>query len=250
MALREYLAAFANLLYPMHCFGCQKSLHDGESQYLCKGCWDGIGYIAGPRCPRCGTGLGVYAAAPTKGCMECRSQNFRFDSAFCVTYYEGVVKELIHQFKYGRQEFLAKPLTDLLVQYAKEINLHSNKIDMVVAVPLHGRKKAERGFNQAELLGRNLGRSLGIDICIGGLRRIRNTTSQTRQPYYRRAENVRGAFSVKNPSKFREKNVLLVDDVLTSGLTASECARVIKEAGAGKVYVLTIAKSRGIMADA
>ena len=120
MALREYLAAFANLLYPMHCFGCQKSLHDGESQYLCKGCWEGIGYIAGPRCPRCGTGLGVYAAAATKGCMECRSQNFRFDSAFCVTYYEGVVKNLYINSNMGGRNSLRNPWPTFLSSMLKK----------------------------------------------------------------------------------------------------------------------------------
>lgn len=247
MAFSEYLAAFVNLFYPMHCFGCRKSLHNEESQYICKGCWSEIGYITGTRCARCGTGLGDYAVTSKEGCVECRSQRFRFDSAFCVAYYEGVIKELIHQFKYRQQESLAEPLAKLLVQYAREIDLHSNNIDMAVAVPLHRSKRAERGFNQAELLVRNVGRSLNIDICAGGLKRVRNTPSQTRQPYYRRAENVRGAFLARNPAKFRGKDILLVDDVLTSGLTASECAKALKDAGARKVYVLTVAKSRRMM---
>ncbi len=195
-------------------------------------------------------GLGDFALVSQEGCTECRTHSFRFDGAFSATYYEGVTKELIHQFKYGRQEFLAEPLAELLVRYVKEIDPRPTDVNMVVAVPLHSRKRAERGFNQAELLGRNAGRSLGIDVCTGGLKRVRNTPSQTNQPYYRREENVRGAFLVKKPATFKEKDILLVDDVFTSGLTASECARVLKESGARRVYVLTIAKSRRMMAGA
>lgn len=195
-------------------------------------------------------GLGDYALISLEGCVECRTHRFRFDGAFSAVYYEGVIKELIHQFKYGRQEFLAAPLAEILVRYVKESNLSLANIDKVVAVPLHWRKRTERGFNQAELLGRNVGRFLGIDVCIGGLQRVRNTRSQTSLPYYRREENVRDAFLVKKPAEFGEKDILLVDDVLTSGLTASECARVLKEAGARRVYVLTVVKSRRMMARA
>ncbi|MEE9585088.1 MAG: ComF family protein, partial [Candidatus Brocadiales bacterium] len=172
----------------------------------------------------------------------------RFDGAFSATYYEGTIRELIHQFKYGRHEFLARPLAEILVQCVEEAGLGSIGLNMVVAVPLHRKKKSLRGFNQAELLGRNVGRSLDIEVCTGGLKRTLNTPSQTNLPYYCRQENVRGAFMVKRPPVFKGKDVLLVDDVLTSGLTASECARVLKEAGVGRVYVLTVAKSRRMAA--
>ncbi|MFQ5957359.1 MAG: ComF family protein [Candidatus Brocadiales bacterium] len=248
MALRQYLEAFVNLIYPMHCFGCRMSLHNEGGRYLCKGCWGGISYITGTRCPRCGMGLGDYALISQEGCIECRTHRFKFDGAFSAAYYEGVIKELIHQFKYGRQEFLAESLTEVLARCVKEIDLRRGNIDMVVAVPLHRRKMTERGFNQAELLGRNVGRFLDMDVCTGGLRRVRNTPSQTRLPYYKREENVREAFLVEKPTQFKGKDVLLVDDVLTSGLTASECARVLKESGARRVYVLTVAKSRRMTA--
>lgn len=244
MAFGQYLSAFANLLYPMHCLGCRKSLHLENGRYLCADCWGGISYITGPRCRRCGMGLGDYAMVSQDGCMDCRARRLRFDGAFSAVYYEDVIRELIHQFKYGRQEFLVEPLAEVLVQYVKGLRPHLGNVDMVVAVPLHRKKRLERGFNQAELLGRAVGRFLGLGMHAGGLQRVRNTPSQTSLPFSRRAENVRGAFWVKRPAEFSGKNILLVDDVLTSGLTASECARVLKRAGAGEVYVLTVAKSR------
>ncbi len=248
MALRQHLAAIVNLIYPVHCFGCRKSLHNEGARYLCRSCREGINYITGTRCPRCGMGLGDYTLVSQDGCTECRSHRLRFDGAFSATYYEGAIRELIHQFKYGRHEFLARPLAEILVQCVEEAGLGSIGLNMVVAVPLHRKKKSLRGFNQAELLGRNVGRSLDIEVCTGGLKRTLNTPSQTNLPYYCRQENVRGAFMVKRPPVFKGKDVLLVDDVLTSGLTASECARVLKEAGVGRVYVLTVAKSRRMAA--
>lgn len=182
--------------------------------------------------------------------MECRTHRLRFDGAFSAAYYEGVIKELIHQFKYGRHEFLVGPLTDVLTRYVREIDILANNIDMVVTVPLHRKKMIERGFNQAELLGRSVGKFLDMDVCARGLRRVRSSPSQTKLPYYKREENVRGAFVVGKPAQFMGKDILLVDDVLTSGLTASECARVLKEAGARRVYVLTVARSRRTPATA
>ena len=193
-------------------------------------------------------GLGNYSLVSKEGCAACKSHSLRFDGAFSATYYEGAIKELIHKFKYGKQEFLAEPLAELIVRHFREIDLSQRRLDVVVPVPLHRRKRAERGFNQSDLLGRNAGKLLGLEVCLGGLKRTRNTPSQTSQPYSRRRENVRGAFLVKRPEQFKEKGILLVDDVLTSGLTASECAKVLKEAGARKVYVLTVAKSRRITA--
>ncbi|MEE9487603.1 MAG: ComF family protein [Candidatus Brocadiales bacterium] len=247
-SLRRHVDTFANLLYPAHCFSCGKSLHNEDREYLCAQCSNGISHITGVRCPRCGMGLGNYALFSQEGCAECKSQGLRFDGAFSAAYYEGAIKELIHRFKYGKQEFLAKPLAKLIVRHFREIDYNRPRIDIVAAVPLHRKKRRERGFNQADLLGRNAGKLLGLEVCLGGLKRTRNTRSQTIQSYFRRRENVRGAFLVKKPEYFKGKDILLVDDVLTSGLTASECAKVLKEAGARKVYVLTVAKSRRITA--
>ena len=118
------------------------------------------------------------------------------------------------------------------------------KIDVVVPVPLHWKKKQERGFNQSELMAKKICRKLSLPISINNLHRVKNTLSQTQLSRLQRQKNVNNAFKVKNPDIFLEKNVLLVDDVLTTGITASECARNLKNAGAKEVYLLALARSR------
>jgi ComF family protein len=113
-----------------------------------------------------------------------------------------------------------------------------------VPVPLHWKKKQERGFNQSELMAKKICRKLSLPISINNLHRVKNTLSQTQLSRLQRQKNVNDAFKVKNPDLFLEKNVLLVDDVLTTGITASECARNLKNAGAKKVYLLALARSR------
>ena len=95
-AFRQYVATFVNLLYPIHCFSCGRSLHNDECKYLCPKCLNGISYITGICCPRCGMGLGNYSLVSKEGCAACKSHSLRFDGAFSAAYYEGAIKELIH----------------------------------------------------------------------------------------------------------------------------------------------------------
>ena len=243
--LKDIWETAVNLLYPPHCLGCESSLHRQVDQYLCGGCRKGITYVQSPRCPRCGAGLGPYSQSPEKGCVYCKTVRLRFDGAFSAVYFQGAVKELIHHFKYRKKEYLAGPLTTLVYK-ALDIGVpFPENPHWIIPVPLHWRRKVQRGFNQAELLARYIGKYLGVEVLPSNLSRVRDTHSQTSLGTSQREENVRGAFEVRTPARINGKNVLLVDDVLTTGLTASECARVLKGAGARMVYVLTVARSVG-----
>jgi ComF family protein len=157
-----------------------------------------------------------------------------------------VVKELIHHFKYSKKEYLARFLISMLFKALETDTTFPESPELVIPVPLHWRKKMQRGFNQSELLAYHVGRYLEIDAQPTCLSRIKNTPPQTSLTSAQREDNVKGAFLVKRPDVLKGKTVLLVDDVLTTGLTASECARVLKKTGAEKVYVLTVARSTGI----
>jgi ComF family protein len=117
----------------------------------------------------------------------------------------------------------------------------------VVPVPLHKRKQAQRGFNQAEMMARSalkhLARPKRFDLCTGVLVRRRETDSQIGLTRHQRRENMRGAFAVSDPARLLNSDVLLVDDVYTTGTTASECARVLLRAGAARVWVVTVART-------
>ncbi len=242
-AIQNTFTGLLDILYPRHCFACNKNLHEEENIYICKICLENIKKIEPRRCNKCGFELGPGITSSKKGCPECENANLRFERSFFVSDYKGPLKDLIHQYKYNKHECLAKPLGDLL------INMLSHKdiipeIDVVVPVPLHWKKRLERGFNQSELMAKRICKKLSLPISTNNLRRIKNTLSQTQLLRTQRQKNVSGAFKVKQPEVFYKKQVFLVDDVLTTGITASECARNLRSAGAKKVHFLGLARAK------
>jgi ComF family protein len=169
-------------------------------------------------------------------CALCRAGLRNFDQAYCYGAYEGTLRELIHLFKYSRMKPLAGPLGKMLVLALPR----DQRFDAVVAVPLHWRRKWDRGFNQSDLLARSVARSWGIPL-VHPVRRRKATRVQAGLSNTRRRENVSGAFVAKRAS-VRGLRLLLVDDVMTTGATASACAGVLKRAGAASVTLLTLAR--------
>lgn len=150
------------------------------------------------------------------------------------------MRTLIHKFKYARQKFLSRVLNDIIIVQGKLEKVISD-VDVIVPVPLHWLKKMHRGFNQAELLSLGIQSHFSMPISTNNLCRIKNTLSQTQLSKGQRQLNVHNAFFVKYPAFFKGKRILLVDDVLTSGVTASECSRKLKEAGAESIHVFILA---------
>lgn len=242
-AIRNISFGLLDILYPRHCFACDKSLHEEKNTYICENCLETIKKSAEKRCSKCGLKLGPGITSSSKGCPECNNINLRFEKCFIVTDNTEPARTLIHQFKYKKHLCLAAPLGSLLTNL---LHLHQetiSEIDLVVPVPLHWKKKQERGFNQSELIAKKICKSLSLPISTNNLYRIKNTLSQTQLSRLQRQENVKGAFKVKNPEKFFRKNILLVDDVLTTGMTAAECAKSLENAGTSKVFLIVLARS-------
>ncbi|MFQ5801790.1 MAG: ComF family protein [Candidatus Methylomirabilales bacterium] len=151
------------------------------------------------------------------------------------------LREVLLLFKHGRRDALGGPLGRLMADRATHLFGHST-IDAVVPVPLHRKRERERGFNQAEILASVVARRLRRPVLRKTLQRIRPTLPQTGKPR-ERARNVRGAFAVGNPAKIKNRSLLLVDDVLTTGATVNECAKVLMKAGARGVLVYTLARA-------
>jgi ComF family protein len=170
-------------------------------------------------------------------CALCRNGLRGFDAAYCFGAYEGTLRDLIHIFKYAKVQPLERPLGDLLVR-ALPLD---ERFDAVVPVPLHWRRKWERGFNQSELLARAVSRRSGAPLR-GVLARVRHTRPQAGLTNTGRRDNVGAAFRVKGNARLDGKSVLLVDDVMTTGSTATACARALKRAGARRVALLTVAR--------
>jgi len=188
-------------------------------------------------CVSCRTPFQNHFPLDSEGrCALCRSGLRGFDHAYCFGAYEGTLRELIHLYKYSRMKPLWKPLGDLLATALPR----DQRFDGVVAVPLHWRRKWERGFNQSELLARSIARRAGVRV-LHPVRRRRATRTQAGLSNSRRRENVSGAFIAK-AGAVPGLRILLVDDVMTTGATASACAHALKRAGAKSVALLALAR--------
>jgi ComF family protein len=153
----------------------------------------------------------------------------------------GILRDLIHRFKYGGEVWVGALLADFLTQGLRDPRLKGRSFDAVVPVPLHPLRRREREFNQAEVLCRELARKNNLAFC-EALERLRYTVTQTHFDRRRRMQNLRDAFGLRRNAPVQGKDLLLVDDVLTTGSTLDECARVLLAAGARSVRALTVAR--------
>jgi ComF family protein len=170
-------------------------------------------------------------------CTLCAHGLCAFDRVYSVAEYEGRVRRLIHLLKYGGMKGLAKPLGRMMLAGLPR----EEKFDLIVPMPLHWTRRLRRGFNQAELLAKCIAARFRLPI-VRGLRRKRRTPVQAGLTHAERRDNVAGAFSVRKISAVRDRHVLLIDDVLTTGATVNSAAAALRHAGARRVTVLTLAR--------
>jgi len=164
-----------------------------------------------------------------------------FDRAFSPCIYEGVVKELIHQFKYKGKVYLGKPLSRFLIDFIGEYDLPIAYMDSIIPMPLYKLRLREREYNQSQILSQHVADAFGIKLLNSALLRCRNTKQQAEMEAAGRFINVKDSFMVPEKEKINGKNILLIDDVLTTGATSSEAALALKNSGANIVFVLTLA---------
>jgi len=236
--LKETQKFILDTLFPISCVSC-----DYDGIWLCEKCFQKIKLLSFQLCPRCEKIITPNGQL----CSLCKKQLFFLDALIVATRYkEGSVSKLVHLFKYNFIEDLQNPLGKLLTQAfsASELVVPN----FIVPVPLHKRRLRQRGFNQSKLLadyiGQNLTPGYTIPVNENFLRRTRYTPSQMNiKNYFRRKENMRNVFSAEGgPSCLKNKNVLLVDDVATTGATLFECARILKQNGAKKVFGVVVAR--------
>ena len=237
----NFIGHFIDILYPKYCHICHNRLKSNDlNNVVCLNCWSKIKKNLPPFCRRCGRNIKNIHIAKNI-CAGCRRTNYSFDRALSPCVYEGVLKELIYQFKYGSRDYLGKTLSRLLIDFIKEYNLEVSLFDLIIPVPLHKRKLREREFNQAQILSEYLAAGLGIELSTKELIRVHDTRTQTELTDRQRWDNLSGCFAVSRDNKVKGKNILLIDDVLTTGATCSEAAAALKGAGAAVVFVLTLA---------
>ncbi len=236
MYARAILETLRELFFPLQCAGCGKAI---ESEWFCAACESSFIKIEHPRCRICSHPF-EGAIEQTFVCTNCRGRAFHFDCAVATVRSRGVPRELVHRLKYSGEQWLRLPLADFLEDGLLDERLDV-RIDGIVPVPLHPRRQREREFNQAALLAGELSKRRKIPV-FHALSRVRYTTTQTHFDRRRRMQNLRDAFNLRQNVSVQGKNLLLVDDVLTTGSTLDECSRVLLAAGANSVRALTVAR--------
>ncbi|MBD3306511.1 ComF family protein [candidate division KSB3 bacterium] len=243
-SLSVWLQTALDFVFPAECGYCQHFVGDDRVLIFCKTCWSRIVLISEPVCPQCGKPFDssvVRQHAPHR-CGACRTSPPFFDFAFAPAHYDGVLKEAILQFKFHQKPGLGRPLAHLLLgQIPPDLALQDYEV--ILPVPLHKSRQKQRGYNQAAILARHLARPYHLELMPHNLIRTRDTHAQSLlQGSQERQTNVKNAFHLRSPEAIRDRRVILVDDVLTTGATVNECAKTLKNAGARTVCVLTVSR--------
>jgi len=223
---------FLNILFPETCPVCQHPAKDHKIAPICPDCWQAVSPYEGPMCCRCGKPL-VSDVSTT--CGECMEDEPAFSYARSFGLYEGVLKKAISLLKFYGIKRLSRPLSDVILY------LKIPEADIVIPVPLHEKRLRKREFNQSALIAKYLAASQGITVMLNSLVKVRDTMPQVGLSSQDRRRNIKGAFAINNRSLISGKDIVLVDDVVTTGATVRECSKVLKKAGARNIYVITLA---------
>ena len=210
----------------------------------CAACWQELSLITRLQCDICGAEM--RAANPLGGgCWLCRNAKLRFDRAICLGNYDGHLRDLVIQMKNRHVDHLAVRLAHLMT-WKLQRQFWAKRIDLVVPVPTFWRRRLARGFCAAELLAETIARETGLESSRSLVHFVRQTEKQGRLSITKRRKNVVGAFKVNQRFDIRDKVILIVDDVMTSGATVSEMAKVLKKSGAAAVFAAVVARGAGV----
>jgi ComF family protein len=228
-----FLEALFNLIFPSKCLACGKNLSNGG--VICEECFSLVRINQTLFCGRC--------LARLPEAKRICHHDFPYTLGAAASYGDETVKKLIHALKFQYSKAAAKPLGNLLVDYVNQLNLNLKNF-IVVPLPLSSQRLKKRGFNQSELIAKIFANRFLLQIQTGCLVRSKNSKPQSEtKNLNERRENIKGCFGIKSPDMLGGKNIILIDDVTTSGATLLEAAEVLKSAGVKKIIALTVAKA-------
>jgi ComF family protein len=235
---RKTLAAVADFLVPAQCLVCHAAV-DAQNT-LCGACWRQIHFIRAPLCDRLGIPLpGGVAAAGRIVSASAAANPPDYDRARAVAHFTGAIRPLVHRLKYNDRQETRALFGAWLTEAGRDLTADA---DLLIPVPLSRTRLLWRRFNQSAMLAHELSRQTGVPMAALALVRRRSTPPQVGLTRAQRDENVAGAFAVTRQGRtlIRDRNVVLIDDVITTGATVSACARVLRRAGAARVDVLAL----------
>ena len=232
------MSTIQEIICPPKCFICEKVLFIGEA--VCSECAKKLPYISDLCCMKCGKPI---EDETKEYCADCIRKKHYFERNIALFSYSSNLKKAVYKFKYSNKRYygryFAKEMTDRYFDVLKSFEL-----DAIIPVPLYRGKLRQRGYNQAELLANEIGRSIGVKVLSDCVVRIVNTIPMKQLNDKERQKNIKGSFKVvKNVVKL--KKILLVDDIFTTGSTVDEISRVLTAAGVEYIYVITLCVGRG-----
>ncbi len=224
-----------DILFPRFCLNCQK-----EGSYLCQDCFSLIDIFQRQYCPFC---LRPKVVDDGRTCASCEKTK-KLSGLYCAASYDNfIVKRLVNQFKYEPYiKELAEPLVSLIIAHINSIDKQDFNEFVLIPIPLHKKRLRRRGFNQAEEIAKELSRKLNIPVFNNILIKIKKTPPQVELNKKEREENILGSFIYQSSELIKNRKILLVDDVFTTGSTMEECAKVLKKDGAKEIWGAVIAR--------
>lgn len=205
-------------VYPNSCGFCNKIISE---EYTCKNCQEKLKYM--------------YESE-----KQLVSVNKYFDVLICAYKYKGIIRSKILQYKFKNKKYLYASLSERLIEL---LNMYSNEIDIIIPVPIHFIRSFNRGYNQSFLIARFIAKKMAKELKNNILKKIRNNKPQSLLTANKRKNNVCNAYKVVRTDDIKGKTILLIDDIYTTGATVNECSKVLKENGAKKIIVATVAKA-------
>ena len=236
----EFFKLLSHLFVAEHnCIVCGRELPKPSRYRICNRCYATLEVIGERRCLKCGAML----RAEENYCLDCQNHEKHFDRAFSPVAYSGAGAALVTSLKFRGKKYLARPMARWMTDRFLEEEI---AVDAVLPVPLHANRRKQRGYNQSELLAEVIAEGLRLPLDLTSVYRAKDTLASTGLEGGRtaREENMKDAFKMHSDESVKGKNLLVVDDVITTGATTSELASVLKKAGARSVYVLTFASTR------
>lgn len=224
-----------DLFYPRVCVGCGKDISSGTSKHLCFYCWKQIPLVKGI-CLSCGN---LHGTITTKKCFFCKKSSF--EQLRCAGKYQNLLKQLLLDYKFANKVHHFYLLAELLHRTIRKFPFPT-EIDYVIPIPLSTRKRMSRGYNQSALLSSYIAKKIKSNHMDNNLIKIKHTKSQMSLSLAERKENLNQAFHLKFPKILRNKNILLIDDIYTTGNTIKESVFILKKIGQVKhIYVGVVA---------
>jgi len=225
--MKKILKIILDFIFPIECINCEK-----EGEFLCNDCLNKIPLRSIKQCPLCNK-----EQSTDKLCKACKSKSYLDEVIICADYSNEILQKAIHYYKYKYIKDLNKPLSKLMLNKLKQIQLP--KDILIIPTPLHKKRELERGFNQTTLIANNLNLPIKLNI----LKRKKNIKHQAELNKKQRLKNIKDCFTIHNTNEIQNKDILLLDDVITTGSTLNEQAKLLKQNSAHRIWALVIAKN-------